>query len=33
MFGFPIENVELRKKEFWDLQDRNFELNREEFPR
>jgi ABC-type polysaccharide/polyol phosphate transport system ATPase subunit len=26
MFGFPIENVDLRKKEFWALQDINFEL-------
>ena len=27
MFGFPIENVDLRKMEFWALQDINFELN------
>jgi lipopolysaccharide transport system ATP-binding protein len=30
MFGFPIENVDLRKKEFWALQNINFELKRGE---
>lgn len=30
MFGFPIENVDLRKKEFWALQDINFELKKGE---
>jgi lipopolysaccharide transport system ATP-binding protein len=30
MFGFPIENVDLRKNEFWALQDINLELKRGE---
>jgi lipopolysaccharide transport system ATP-binding protein len=30
MFGFPIENVDLRKKEFRALQDIKFELKRGE---
>ena len=26
MFGFPIVNVDLRKKEFWALKEINFEV-------
>jgi ABC-type polysaccharide/polyol phosphate transport system ATPase subunit len=31
MIGFPYETEKLRKKEFWALQDINFELKRGEF--